>query len=61
MTIRRITAPILYAHSAPGRWFLNMTAAMDEAAAGLCRMYWQQGQALALHRARRDLPSGKAR
>ncbi len=48
MTIRRSTPTLLYAHSAPGRWICNLTAAMDEAAAALCRVYWQKGRSPAL-------------
>jgi hypothetical protein len=45
MTIRRTSPTLLYAQSAPGRWMSSLTAAMDEAA-GLCRVYWQQGRSL---------------
>lgn len=44
MTIRRVTAPMLYAHGASGRWLSSLTAAMDEAAAALCRTCWRQGR-----------------
>ncbi|HET9109166.1 MAG TPA: hypothetical protein VFN79_18465 [Steroidobacteraceae bacterium] len=46
--MHRVTAPMLYAQSAPGRWLANLTPAMDEAAAVLCRACWRQGRPLDL-------------
>lgn len=37
---------MLYAQSAPGRWLSNLTMVMDDAAAGICRVYWRQGRSL---------------
>jgi hypothetical protein len=48
MTIRRVTAPALYAQSTSGRWLSSLTAAMDEAAAALCRMTWLRSRTPAL-------------
>lgn len=60
MTIRRITAPMLYTQSAPGRWLSSLTAAMDEAAAGWCRTYWQQGRLPICHPVRIALRQRRA-
>jgi hypothetical protein len=46
MTTRRVTASMLYAQSAPVRWVINMTSGIDQAAAGVCRAYWQRGRSL---------------
>ena len=46
MTTRQVTAPMLYAQSAPVRWLTNMTSGIDEAAAGVCRVYWRRGRSL---------------
>lgn len=61
MTIRRITPPMLYVQSAPGRWLSNLTAAMDEAAAALCRRCWREQRVLAFEPVRSALRSRRAR
>jgi hypothetical protein len=66
MTIRRVTAPVLYTQSTSGRWLSSLTAAMDEAAAGLCRMTWLRSRttpalAPALQPVRMSPPSRQAR
>ncbi|MBW4050824.1 MAG: hypothetical protein HIU85_05070 [Proteobacteria bacterium] len=61
MTIRRVTAPILYAQSASGRWLSSLTAAMDEGAAILCRTCWRQGRTLELRPVRMEQPPRPAR
>lgn len=43
MMPRRITAPMLCAPTAPPRWLRMLASRRDEAAAGICRAYWQRG------------------
>lgn len=48
MTMRRITAQMLYARSSPVRWIGALLRAMEEATASLCRLSWQHGYVRAL-------------
>lgn len=57
MTRRRFTHPMLYLQDAPVRWFRQITAIFDEAAASLCQQQWHQGRARTLQPVRLSLPA----
>jgi hypothetical protein len=61
MSTRRISPQMLYPQSAPARWVQSLAALMNEAAADLCRAYWQHGRRPALQPARIQRPGAARR